>query len=111
LALKGEHISFPSKDSLFKNILKQLKLKIKKDKRKEKNIKEKKKNAIKKKKRKEKKLNVKEKKKKKLKKKKSIVILCLNANLGVISLGQPSLENCAKQDWKSLLPAYPWESC
>jgi hypothetical protein len=24
----------------------------------------------------------------------SYIILCLNANLGVISLGQPSLENC-----------------
>jgi hypothetical protein len=39
----------------------------------------------------------------------SYIILCLNANLGVISLGQPSLENCEKQDWKSLLPAYPWD--
>ena len=49
-------------------------------------------------------------KKQKCKRKKNIIkrysidsILCLNAILGVISLGQPSLENCLWQDWKSPL--------
>jgi hypothetical protein len=39
------------------------------------------------------------------------LFLCFNVHLGVISLGQPSLGKLRKQDWRSLLPAYPWESC